>query len=58
MNRKLNWNEEFYLRAQKGKRIISSRIGDGYVTFFEAEAEKKRLESFGYSVQILVRTWN
>lgn len=55
--RRLNWNDEYYLRfIYNGKRCVSHT---GFMSYFDAKDEKLRLKSLGATdIKIAVRKWN
>lgn len=57
--KRLNWNEEFYLTFELNGKSFSTPSGRGFMAYFDASDEKKRLSSKGAkNIKIKVRTWN
>ena len=57
--KKLNWNEEFYLIFELNGKSFSTPSGCGFMAYFEASDEKKRLSSKGAkNIKIKVRAFN
>lgn len=56
--KKLNWNEEFYLTFDLNGKSFSTPTGRGFMAYFEASDEKKRLSSKGAkNIKIKVRSF-
>lgn len=57
--KKLEWNEEFYLTFELNGKSFSTPSGCGFMVYFEAFDEKKRLSSKGAkNIKIKVRAFN
>lgn len=57
--KKLEWNEEYAIRFVLDGKRFSTPNGKGFMAFFEAENEKKRLEEKGATeIEIIIRKWN